>query len=44
VDEFFSGEGARGATMRTLFTVGDYKQAIFGFQGTSPEAVRPGEG
>lgn len=38
VDEFFSGEGARGSTMRTLFTVGDYKQAIFGFQGTSPKA------
>lgn len=38
VDEFFSGEGARGATTRTLFTVGDFKQAIFGFQGTSPRA------
>lgn len=38
VDEFFSGEGARGNAMRTIFTVGDYKQAIFGFQGTSPEA------
>ncbi|HVJ03011.1 MAG TPA: double-strand break repair helicase AddA [Sphingomonas sp.] len=35
-DEFFTGEGARGQTIRTLFTVGDYKQAIFGFQGTDP--------
>lgn len=38
VDEFFSGEGARGDRLRTLFTVGDFKQAIFGFQGTSPRA------
>jgi ATP-dependent helicase/nuclease subunit A len=37
IDDFFSGEGARGDRTRTLFTVGDYKQAIFGFQGTSPE-------
>ncbi|WP_379550055.1 double-strand break repair helicase AddA [Qipengyuania sp. DGS5-3] len=36
-DDFFSGEGARAGTNRTIFTVGDYKQAIFGFQGTSPE-------
>lgn len=35
-DDFFSGEGARGDVLRTLFTVGDYKQAIYGFQGTSP--------
>jgi ATP-dependent helicase/nuclease subunit A len=35
-DEFFAGEGARPGVQRTLFTVGDYKQAIFGFQGTSP--------
>ncbi|HWK36199.1 double-strand break repair helicase AddA [Sphingomonas sp.] len=35
-DEFFAGEGARAGVRRTLFTVGDYKQAIFGFQGTSP--------
>lgn len=34
-DEFFAGEGAR-ETLRTLFAVGDYKQAIFGFQGTDP--------
>ncbi|MEO1220431.1 MAG: double-strand break repair helicase AddA [Pseudomonadota bacterium] len=37
IDDFFSGEGARGDKVRTIFTVGDYKQAIFGFQGTSPE-------
>lgn len=35
-DEFFAGQGARGEMVRTLFTVGDYKQAIFGFQGTDP--------
>ena len=35
--EFWAGEGARGKARRTLFTVGDYKQAIFGFQGTDPQ-------
>jgi ATP-dependent helicase/nuclease subunit A len=35
-EEFFAGEGARALTTRTLFTVGDFKQAIFGFQGTDP--------
>ncbi|HEY5712918.1 MAG TPA: double-strand break repair helicase AddA [Allosphingosinicella sp.] len=34
--EFFAGEGA-GTRRRTIFTVGDFKQAIFGFQGTNPE-------
>jgi len=34
--DFFSGLGTRGDRRRTLFTVGDYKQAIFGFQGTDP--------
>jgi ATP-dependent helicase/nuclease subunit A len=35
--EYFAGEGAaRGS--RTIFTVGDYKQAIFGFQGTDPQS------
>jgi ATP-dependent helicase/nuclease subunit A len=47
--EYFAGAGARGGGedeppgRRTLFTVGDYKQAIFGFQGTDPasfEAAR----
>ncbi|HWT13247.1 MAG TPA: double-strand break repair helicase AddA [Allosphingosinicella sp.] len=33
--EYFAGEGAKGQH-RTIFTVGDYKQAIFGFQGTDP--------
>ncbi|MES2444635.1 MAG: UvrD-helicase domain-containing protein, partial [Pseudomonadota bacterium] len=36
VDEFFAGAGTRAEGVRTLFTVGDYKQAIFGFQGTDP--------
>jgi ATP-dependent helicase/nuclease subunit A len=35
VEEYFAGQGAAGRH-RTLFTVGDYKQAIFGFQGTDP--------
>ncbi len=35
-DDFFSGQGARDGRIRTIFTVGDTKQAIFGFQGTSP--------
>jgi ATP-dependent helicase/nuclease subunit A len=35
VEEYFSGQGA-AARHRTLFTVGDFKQAIFGFQGTDP--------
>ncbi len=34
--EFFVGMGANADKIRTLFTVGDFKQAIFGFQGTSP--------
>ncbi|MDE2564093.1 MAG: double-strand break repair helicase AddA [Sphingomonadales bacterium] len=37
IGDFFTGEGQRGEVMRTLFVVGDYKQAIFRFQGTSPE-------
>jgi len=36
-DDFFSGAGQREGRQRTIFVVGDYKQAIFGFQGTSPE-------
>jgi ATP-dependent helicase/nuclease subunit A len=35
-DEFFAGLGSHDERIRTLFTVGDYKQAIFGFQGTHP--------
>ena len=36
--EYFAGEGARPHARRTIFTVGDFKQAIFGFQGTNPQA------
>ncbi|MBB6425965.1 double-strand break repair helicase AddA [Sphingopyxis sp. JAI128] len=36
--EFFAGAGAKEERVRTLFTVGDRKQAIFGFQGTDPAA------
>lgn len=35
--DFFTGFGQHDDAMRTLFVVGDYKQAIFRFQGTSPE-------
>jgi ATP-dependent helicase/nuclease subunit A len=35
--DFFTGEGQRDGKLRTIFVVGDYKQAIFGFQGTSPQ-------
>lgn len=34
-EEFFAGAGAKGSN-RTIFAVGDFKQAIFGFQGTDP--------
>jgi len=36
-EEFFSGSSEADARWRTLFTVGDFKQAIYGFQGTDPE-------
>jgi len=36
--EFFAGEGARGATRRTIFVVGDEKQSIYSFQGADPAA------
>jgi ATP-dependent helicase/nuclease subunit A len=39
-EEYFAGASAAGNKVRTLFTVGDYKQAIFGFQGTDPENFR----
>ena len=35
--DFFAGMGQRDGKLRTIFVVGDYKQAIFRFQGTSPE-------
>jgi len=34
--EYFSGNPEAEDRWRTLFMVGDYKQAIFGFQGTNP--------
>jgi ATP-dependent helicase/nuclease subunit A len=36
-EEYFAGLGLRDNRLRTIFVVGDYKQAIFRFQGTSPE-------
>lgn len=38
--DFFVGHGQRDGALRTIFVVGDYKQAIFGFQGTSPGNFR----
>ena len=38
-DEFFAGAGARDV-QRTLFVVGDFKQAIFSFQGSDPTIFR----
>ncbi len=39
-EDFFAGEGAKGEKPRTIFAVGDFKQAIYGFQGTNPERYR----
>ena len=36
VDEFFSGSSEAEGRNRTLFMVGDFKQAIYGFQGSDP--------
>jgi ATP-dependent helicase/nuclease subunit A len=36
VEEFFSGSSEAEQRVRTLFMVGDFKQAIYGFQGTDP--------
>ncbi|WP_180966949.1 double-strand break repair helicase AddA [Cohaesibacter celericrescens] len=36
-EEFFSGEGARPDTQRTIFAVGDEKQSIYSFQGAQPQ-------
>ena len=38
--EFLAGDGRTPAGARTLFVVGDYKQAIFSFQGTDPKVFR----
>ena len=35
--EYFTGNPRPSDRWRTLFMVGDYKQAIFGFQGTDPK-------
>jgi ATP-dependent helicase/nuclease subunit A len=42
-DDFFAGEGAKGEKPRTIFAVGDFKQAIYGFQGTDPARYREAE-
>jgi ATP-dependent helicase/nuclease subunit A len=36
VEEYFSGSTEAEHRVRTLFLVGDFKQAIYGFQGTDP--------
>ena len=36
VEEFFTGSSETEQRWRTLFMVGDFKQAIYGFQGTDP--------
>lgn len=44
VEEYWAGQGS-GSDHRTLFIVGDFKQAIYGFQGTDPrefETARQG--
>ncbi len=38
--EFFSGSSESERRHRTLFMVGDFKQAIFRFQGTDPQEFR----
>ena len=37
VEEYFSGSSEADERWRTLFMVGDFKQAIYGFQGTDPQ-------
>ena len=37
VEEYFSGSAEAEGRRRTLFMVGDFKQAIYGFQGTDPK-------
>jgi len=40
VEEYFSGSSEAERRVRTLFMVGDFKQAIYGFQGTDPKRFR----
>ena len=40
VEEYFSGSSEVDQRVRTLFMVGDFKQAIYGFQGTDPGRFR----
>jgi ATP-dependent helicase/nuclease subunit A len=40
VAEYFSGSSETEQRRRTLFMVGDFKQAIYGFQGTDPQRFR----
>ncbi|HEX5258629.1 MAG TPA: double-strand break repair helicase AddA [Sphingomicrobium sp.] len=40
VEEYFSGSSESEQRRRTLFMVGDFKQAIYGFQGTDPKRFR----
>ncbi len=40
VEEFFSGSSEADRRVRTLFMVGDFKQSIYGFQGTDPRRFR----
>jgi ATP-dependent helicase/nuclease subunit A len=40
VEEYFSGSSEAEERHRTLFMVGDLKQAIYGFQGSNPERFR----
>ena len=40
VEEYFSGSSEAEQRVRTLFMVGDFKQAIYGFQGTDPKRFR----
>ena len=40
VEEYFSGSSETDQRVRTLFMVGDFKQAIYGFQGTDPARFR----
>jgi ATP-dependent helicase/nuclease subunit A len=39
-EDFFTGAGARGSLLRSVFAVGDEKQSIFSFQGADPRFFR----